>query len=110
MTFITAVSPSAISSIRTGTCQNLSNTEKLDYELGKNTKDELFARITAYSGEGSFPLYWFAILDVVQLFTLANGQQVSSFEPFDENSTPQSKTTNNNVSGFLKAILLDTIR
>ena len=82
----------------------------INYDVGKNTSDDYFIRITDYTGGGNYSKDWFSILDLSHLFISANGHQVSSFEPFDNFSKPLQQTHNNNLSAFLKTVLINAFR
>jgi hypothetical protein len=82
----------------------------MSYEIGMNANSDLFIQILNYTGDGTYTKKWFSIVDLVMLFTLANGSQVKSFEPFDNNTAPLNPTNNTNLSAFLKAILADAIK
>lgn len=112
MTFARTTPPSPISQIRNSSCFNVSKTGTLCYEVGKNTHDELFVRITEYSGEGKFSKMWFAFFDLTQLFALANGSQVeaSQLQPFENTGIRAKNIGNKDMSAFLKAVLRDAIK
>lgn len=112
MTFVRTTPPSPISQVRNSSCFNVSNTDTLCYEVGKNTPGELFVRITGYSGGGEFSNMWFAFFDLTQLFALANGSQVaaSKLEPFENTGIRATNIGNTNMSAFLKAVLRDAIK
>jgi hypothetical protein len=114
MTFVTTKHPSNISPIRTGSCLNVSGTSKIDYEVGENTNNELFVRITGYSGGGTYNkrTEWYAIFDLAQLFTLANGSEIppSKLEPFDSTCAATVKVGNKDMPAFLKAVLGNVLR
>lgn len=114
MTFVTAKHPSEISTIRSGSCRNVSNTATIHYEVGKNTNNELFVRITDYSGGGTYNkrVEWYAIFDLAQLFILANGSEVSplKIEPFDIDCARTVEVGNKDMPAFLKAVLASALR
>lgn len=109
MTFIATTTPSTILTIRSGQCTPLRSQNPLNYDVGKNQASDLFIRITNYGGTATYSHDWFAIIDLAQSFTSANGSPVKSFEPFDNSSNPLPVITNHNPSAFLKAVLIDAI-
>ncbi|WP_157830770.1 hypothetical protein [Aeromonas sobria] len=110
MTKIVATHPSPITQKRSGTCKTIKNQNSIDYDIGVNMSNEMFIKMTNYSGHGTFSGDWFLIADLVDLFILANGAQVTSFQPLDVNSKPLQPISNLNMSGYLKAVLTDAIK
>jgi hypothetical protein len=112
MTIIKSSSLTKISKINSGKCQTFRKAGELEYEVGKNTANELFIRITSYENEINTPCphEWFSIFDLVELFIHGRGGHISKFEPFDDNSKPLQVITNNTASAFLKVILMDAIK
>ncbi|WP_139691862.1 hypothetical protein [Aeromonas sobria] len=110
MTKIVATHPSLITIKRNGSCNTIRKKHLIDYEVGVNTNNEMFIRMISYNGTGKYSKDWFLIADLVDLFILANGAPVTSFEPFDGYSKPLPPTSNLNISGYLKAVLTDTIK
>ncbi len=114
MSLVTTKHSSDITTIRSSSCRNVSNTATIHYEVGSNTNNEVFVRITDYSGGGTYNkrVEWYAILDLVQLFVLANGSEISplKLEPFDGNCARSAEVGNKDMPAFLKAVLTSAIK